>query len=154
MQHPQTISAGAKSATAKARKVRALRVGPTCRERAVPVWWLLTSLNGCFGDVGCDAAKQVPQLRTDAASAKPGNPMSAGSALPTLSPTAPNGRYLSDLARSGFCSSIAPPPLPALVIHLFEAVVALIVTPIDEDRTVIDTRAILAPSFETDMVRW
>ena len=41
--------------------------------------------------------------------------------------------------------------LSALVVHLFEAVVALIVTPIDEDRTVVDTGTILAPTFETDM---
>ena len=37
------------------------------------------------------------------------------------------------------------------VIHLFEAVVALIVTPIDEDRTVVDTGAILAPTFKSYM---
>ena len=41
--------------------------------------------------------------------------------------------------------------LSALVVHLFEAVVALIVTPIDEDRSVIDTRAILAPTFKSQM---
>lgn len=41
--------------------------------------------------------------------------------------------------------------LSALVVHLFEAVVALIVTPIDEDRSVIDTRAILAPTFKSHM---
>ena len=39
----------------------------------------------------------------------------------------------------------------ALVIHLFEAVVALIVTPIDEDRSVVDTGAILAPTFKSHM---
>ena len=38
------------------------------------------------------------------------------------------------------------------VVHLFKAVVALVVTPIDEDRSMIDTGAILAPSFETNMV--
>ena len=41
--------------------------------------------------------------------------------------------------------------MAALVVHLFEAVVALIVTPIDEDRSVIDTRAILAPTFKSHM---
>jgi hypothetical protein len=41
--------------------------------------------------------------------------------------------------------------LSALVVHLFEAVVAFIVTPIDEDRSVIDTRAILAPTFKSHM---
>jgi len=41
--------------------------------------------------------------------------------------------------------------LRLLVIDLFEAVVALIVTPIDEDRSVIDTRAILAPTFKSQM---
>ncbi|KZY05836.1 hypothetical protein A3721_13835 [Sulfitobacter sp. HI0023] len=41
--------------------------------------------------------------------------------------------------------------LPALVVHLFEVVVAIIVTPIDEDRSVIDTRAILAPTFKSHM---
>ena len=37
------------------------------------------------------------------------------------------------------------------VVHLFKAVVALVVTPIDEDRSMIDTRAILAPSFKSHM---
>ena len=41
--------------------------------------------------------------------------------------------------------------LSALVVHLFEAVVALIVTPIDEDRSVVDTGAILAPTFKSHM---
>jgi len=54
-------------------------------------------------------------------------------------------------ARSNFRSLIAPLSLSALVVHLFEAVVALIVTPIDEDRSVIDTRAILAPTFKSHM---
>ena len=40
------------------------------------------------------------------------------------------------------------------VVHLFKAVVALVVTPVDEDGSMIDTGAILAPSFETDMVGW
>lgn len=40
------------------------------------------------------------------------------------------------------------------VVHLLKAVVALVVVPIDEDGSMIDTGAILAPSFETDMVRW
>jgi hypothetical protein len=30
----------------------------------------MTDLNGCFGDVNRDAAQHVPQLRTNAASAK------------------------------------------------------------------------------------
>ena len=46
---------------------------------------------------------------------------------------------------------MAPMSLSALVVHLFEAVVALIVTPIDEDRSVIDARAILAPTFKSHM---
>lgn len=37
------------------------------------------------------------------------------------------------------------------VVHLFKAVVALVVTPIDEDGSMIDTRAILAPSFKPHM---
>jgi hypothetical protein len=41
--------------------------------------------------------------------------------------------------------------LLALVAHLLEAVVPFIVTPVDEDGTVIDAGAILAPAFETDM---
>ncbi len=40
------------------------------------------------------------------------------------------------------------------VVHLLKAVVALVVAPIDEDGSMIDTGAILAPSFETDMVGW
>ena len=44
--------------------------------------------------------------------------------------------------------------LSALVVHLLKAVVALVVAPIDEDGSMIDTGAILAPSFETDMVGW
>lgn len=40
------------------------------------------------------------------------------------------------------------------VVHLFKPVVAFVVTPIDKHGSVIDTRAILAPSFETDMVGW
>lgn len=40
------------------------------------------------------------------------------------------------------------------VVHLLKAVIAFIVTPVDEDRTVIDAGAILAPAFETDMVGW
>lgn len=40
------------------------------------------------------------------------------------------------------------------VVHLLKAVVALVVAPIDEDRSMIDTGTILAPSFETDMVGW
>jgi len=46
---------------------------------------------------------------------------------------------------------MAPLSLSALVVHLFEAVVAVIVTPIDEDRSVIDTGAILAPAFKSHM---
>lgn len=77
--------------------------------------------------------------------------MSGKSALRTLPQTAANGWYLSNLARSNFRSLIVPLSLSALVVHLFEAVVALIVTPIDEDRSVIDTRAILAPTFKSHM---
>ena len=40
------------------------------------------------------------------------------------------------------------------VVHLFKAVVALVVTPIDKNGSMIDAGAILAPSFETDMVGW
>ena len=54
-------------------------------------------------------------------------------------------------ARSNFRSLIAPLSLSALVVHLFEAVVALIVTPIDEDRSVVDTGTILAPTFKSHM---
>ncbi len=43
--------------------------------------------------------------------------------------------------------------LSALVVHLFEAVVAPIVPPIDEDRSVIDTPAIMAPNFTSHMGR-
>ncbi|KZX97381.1 hypothetical protein A3728_09340 [Sulfitobacter sp. HI0040] len=41
--------------------------------------------------------------------------------------------------------------LSTLVVYLLKSVIALIVTPINEDGPVIDTRAILAPTFETDM---
>ena len=40
------------------------------------------------------------------------------------------------------------------VVHLFKAVIALVVTPVDEDGSMIDTGAILAPSFETGMGGW
>jgi hypothetical protein len=40
------------------------------------------------------------------------------------------------------------------VVYLLKPVIALIVTPIDEHGTVIDAGAILAPSFETNMVGW
>ena len=40
------------------------------------------------------------------------------------------------------------------VVHLFKAVVALVVTPVDENGSMIDTGAILAPSFETGMGGW
>ncbi len=40
----------------------------------------------------------------------------------------------------------------ALIVHLLKPVVALVVTPINEDGSMIDTGTILAPSFETDMV--
>ena len=76
----------------------------------------------------------------------------AVSALGTLAPSAANDRYLSSSARSNLCSLMATLSLSALVVHLFKAVVALVVTPIDEDRSMIDTGAILAPSFETNMV--
>jgi len=46
---------------------------------------------------------------------------------------------------------MAPLSLSALVVHLFEAVVALIVTPIDEDRSVIDAGAMFAPTFKSLM---
>ena len=72
-------------------------------------------------------------------------------ALRTYAPKAAKGRYLSNSARSNFRSLLEPLALSALVVHLFEAVVALIVTPIDEDRSVIDTRAILAPTFKSHM---
>jgi hypothetical protein len=41
--------------------------------------------------------------------------------------------------------------LSVLVVHLLKAVVPFIVTPVDEDRTVIDAGAVLAPAFEADM---
>ena len=37
------------------------------------------------------------------------------------------------------------------VVYLLKPVVSLIVTPIDEDRSVIDTRAVLAPTFKSYM---
>lgn len=37
------------------------------------------------------------------------------------------------------------------VVHLLKAVVALVVAPIDEHGSMIDTGAILAPAFEADM---
>lgn len=77
--------------------------------------------------------------------------MAVSSALRTYAPKAGNGRILSNSARSNFRSLMAPLSLSTLVVHLFEAVVALIVTPIDEDRSVIDTRAILAPTFKSHM---
>ena len=40
------------------------------------------------------------------------------------------------------------------VVHLFKSVIALVVAPIDEDGSMIDTGAILAPSFETDIIGW
>tara|TARA_R110002110_G_scaffold3665_2_gene18935 strand:+ start:10972 stop:11124 length:153 start_codon:yes stop_codon:yes gene_type:complete len=46
---------------------------------------------------------------------------------------------------------IATLSLSALVVHLLKPVVALVVTPIDEDGTVIDAGAILAPTFEAYM---
>jgi len=95
-------------------------------------------------------------FKTTSRSADTGRPATRlerqqGPALRTLPQTAANGWYLSNLARSNFRSLIAPLSLSALVVHLFEAVVALIVTPIDEDRSVIDTRAILAPTFKSHM---
>ena len=54
-------------------------------------------------------------------------------------------------ARSNFRNLIATLTLPTLVVHLLKPVVALIVTPIDEDGSMIDTGAILAPLFETYM---
>ncbi len=41
--------------------------------------------------------------------------------------------------------------LSALVVYLFKAVDAFVVTPIDEHGSMIDTKAILAPAFEADM---
>jgi len=38
-----------------------------------------------------------------------------------------------------------------LVVHLLEPVIALIVSPIDEDRTVIDGRTMIAPAFQANM---
>lgn len=37
------------------------------------------------------------------------------------------------------------------VVHLLKAVVVLVVAPLDEDGSMIDAGAILAPSFEADM---
>ena len=37
------------------------------------------------------------------------------------------------------------------IVHLFEPVVTLIVTPIDEDRAEVDAGAVLPPAFEADM---
>ena len=75
--------------------------------------------------------------------------MSASRALPL---TAANGRYFRNSARSNIQSLIATLFLSALVVHLLKPVVALVVTPINEDGSMIDTGTILAPSFETDMV--
>lgn len=60
-------------------------------------------------------------------------------------------RYFRNSARSNFQSLIATLSLSALVVHLLKPVVALVVTPIDEDGTVIDAGAILAPTFEAYM---
>jgi hypothetical protein len=40
------------------------------------------------------------------------------------------------------------------VIDLLEAVIPAIITPIHEDGTVVDARAVLAPSLKTGMRRW
>ena len=93
-----------------------------------------------FGNCERMLRQQKPHLRK-----------SEMSALRTLLPTAANGRYLSNSARSDFRSLVEPLSLSALVVHLFEAVVALIVTPIDEYRSVVDTGAILAPAFKSHM---
>lgn len=70
---------------------------------------------------------------------------------PDLATDIANGRYLNTRACLNFRIMTAPLSLSALVVHLFEAVVALIVAPIDEDRSVIDARAILAPTFKSYM---
>ena len=75
----------------------------------------------------------------------------ASRALPL---TAANGRYFRNSARSNIQSLIATLSLSALVVHLLKPVVALVVTPVDEDGSMIDNGAILAPSFETDMIGW
>ena len=54
-------------------------------------------------------------------------------------------------ARSNSSSMMAKLSVSALGVHLFEAVVALIVTPIDEDGSVINARAMLAPTFKSHM---
>ncbi len=75
----------------------------------------------------------------------------ASRALPL---TAANGRYFRNSVRPNFHNLMATGLFSALVVHLFKAVVALVVMPIDEDGSMVDTGAILAPSFETDMVGW
>ena len=72
-------------------------------------------------------------------------------ALRALPPTTANGRYLSNSARLEFRRLMAPLLLSELVVHLFEAIVAFIVTPIDEYGSVIETRAILAPTLKSHM---
>ena len=42
----------------------------------------------------------------------------------------------------------------ALVVHLFKTVIAFVVPPIDKDGPLINARAMLAPSFKTDMSGW
>jgi hypothetical protein len=42
-------------------------VPPTLIKRVVWIWRLMTKLNDCFGDIGCIAAKDVLQVREDAA---------------------------------------------------------------------------------------
>ena len=37
------------------------------------------------------------------------------------------------------------------IVHLFETIIALVVTPIDEDRAMVDAGAVLPPAFEADM---
>ncbi|MFT6943434.1 MAG: hypothetical protein ACJAUW_000003 [Yoonia sp.] len=46
-------------------------VGPARSERVVWIWHLFSDFNGCFGDARCIAARNLLQLRTNAASAKP-----------------------------------------------------------------------------------
>jgi len=41
--------------------------------------------------------------------------------------------------------------LSSPIVHLIKTVVSFIITPVDEDGTVIDIRAILDPAFEADM---
>ncbi|MFV1635858.1 hypothetical protein VXL51_06995 [Phaeobacter sp. JH20_17] len=115
------------------------------------IFCLKLPFNDRSDDIGCTAAMMVPHLRAHAASATCQNANVGFVRSSDLATDNSERLVIEYSARRNFCSLMAPLSLSELVVHLFEAVVALIVTPIDEDRSVVDTRAILAPTFETDM---